>query len=52
MERRKIQQEQKVLKRAHDDQKRRDMETKMAEERQKRDADKFAQKQEKVSLKI
>ena len=48
MERRKLQEEQKVLKRFRDDEKRREMAAKKAEERQRVSADKLAQKQEKV----
>ena len=48
MERRKIQEEERLLKRARDDEKRREMEIKKEIERQKRDADKIAQKQEKM----
>jgi hypothetical protein len=48
MERRKLKEEEKILKRAQEDEKRKLMEAKMAEERQKRDADKLAQKQEKM----
>ena len=48
MERRKLQEEQKMEKRARDVLKRKEVATKKEMERKKKDADKIAQKQEKV----